>query len=149
MSSNAKRLERIQSVLKAAKRAESARLKAKLAEVAAARRTASELRAASASQDPVKTAAEMAYQSQRQHLDEHHARRLEAEAQAMMVEVQEMRAKLSVTLGREQAADQLATQAVKAEQSTRERRAETVPGGRRVYESSSDTDPDASSAGIA
>lgn len=131
MAASSAKLKRIQNVLAASKNVQLARLKAKLAEIETARRTAADLRAASMAQPPVTTVAEMQHQSKSQQIDEHRARRLEAEAMEMMSDVQEMRAALAQTLGREQAAESLVKSAERAEQTLRERRAETVPGQRR------------------
>lgn len=130
---SATRFDSIQKVLRAMKRAETAKLQSKLTEIRSARLSAQELRRNSAAQSPVSTAAEMQAQSLHQQNDEWRARTLEQEAAIAEGEASEMRRHLTLTLGREQAADLLASQAVTAERAERERRAETVPKPGTVY----------------
>lgn len=132
-----RRFDKILTVLHAMKRAETARLKAKLTEVASARETARRLRVASAGLSAVTTAAEMQFQSQHQQADEARARQLEQEALVAQQEASELQSKLALTLGREQAAETLAEDALKAERAEHERRIEAVPKGRKSYLSAS------------
>ena len=132
-----KRFEKILTVLQAMERAETAQLKAKMTEIATMRNTAKRLRIESATQSPLATAAEMLFQSQHQQADEARARQLEQDADVAQLEAREIQGKLALTLGREQAAEMLAKEALKIEQEEHERRTEAVPVRKKSYLSAS------------